>query len=151
MSRDNHARGALGGAASLILSRLEGVRGRASGQWSARCPAHADRAPSLSIRELQDGRVLVHCFSGCSIHSVLSALDLDMSDLFPEKTDFQSGVKRPRLITAGQALELLASEALLVSIVAFDIGLRRKPNLLDIDRVALAYGRIAAIRAEVNI
>jgi hypothetical protein len=74
-----------------------------------------------------------------------------MSDLFPEKTDFQSGVKRPRLITAGQALELLASEALLVSIVAFDIGLRRKLNLLDIDRVALAYGRIAAIRAEVNI
>ena len=28
--------------------------------WTALCPAHDDRAPSLSIRDAEDGRILVH-------------------------------------------------------------------------------------------
>lgn len=40
---------------------------------TARCPAHDDRAPSLSICE-RDGKLLVHCHAGCSQHDVLEAL-----------------------------------------------------------------------------
>ena len=49
------------------------------GRWSGRsgscpCPAHDDRSPSLSVSETRDGRVLVHCFAGCSQADVIAAL-----------------------------------------------------------------------------
>ena len=45
-------------------------------------PAHADRSPSLSICEGHDGRVLVHCFAGCTADQVVSALGLARRHLF---------------------------------------------------------------------
>ena len=48
---------------SQFLDRLEGVRGR-DGKFMARCPAHDDRGPSLSIGEGDRGSVLIHCFAG---------------------------------------------------------------------------------------
>jgi hypothetical protein len=53
-----------------------------TGKWQARCPAHTDRLPSLSIREGQDGRVLLHCFAGCTHTAILGKLGLARSDLF---------------------------------------------------------------------
>ena len=41
--------------------------------WMARCPAHDDREPSLSVRE-SDGKVLVRCHAGCDQRKVISAL-----------------------------------------------------------------------------
>jgi len=38
---------------------------KAGGSWMARCPAHDDREPSLSIRDADDSKVLVHCHAGC--------------------------------------------------------------------------------------
>lgn len=50
------------------------LHGRKSGAgWSCRCPAHDDREPSLSIREV-DGKVLVHCHAGCDQQTVVDAL-----------------------------------------------------------------------------
>jgi putative DNA primase/helicase len=43
--------------------------------WVARCPAHDDRTPSLSIRETHEGRVLLKCFAGCSWADLRDALD----------------------------------------------------------------------------
>jgi hypothetical protein len=62
---------------------LLGARPSGSGKWQARCPAHADTLPSLSIREGQDGRVLVHCFAGCTSTAILAKLGLGIGDLFP--------------------------------------------------------------------
>ena len=53
-----------------------------AGRWKARCPAHNDRSPSLSIRAGDDGRVLVLCRAGCALDSILSALKLARRDLF---------------------------------------------------------------------
>jgi hypothetical protein len=39
--------------------------------FTARCPAHDDRRPSLSVREGADGRVLVWCFAGCPTEDVV--------------------------------------------------------------------------------
>jgi len=60
------------------------VKGRAVGRnrFQARCPAHRDRLPSLSIAEGKDGRVLLHCFAGCTTNAILSALKLGRRDLF---------------------------------------------------------------------
>lgn len=65
---------------------LEAVRARPAGRgrWTGHCPAHEDRTPSLSIALGQDGRILLHCFAGCPVESILSALGLDWKDIFPE-------------------------------------------------------------------
>ena len=53
----------------------QALRGRRTGSsWMARCPAHDDRAPSLSIAESSDGTVLVRCHAGCSQQDVVDAL-----------------------------------------------------------------------------
>jgi len=71
-------------AAERVLGRLAGVRQNAPGRWIARCPSHEDRSPSLSVRELEDGRVLLHDFAGCGVEDVLGALGLTLADLFEE-------------------------------------------------------------------
>ena len=69
-----------------ILVRLQGLRSNRSG-WMARCPAHTDRSPSLSLRE-QDGKILLHCFAGCSTEAVCDALKIRVRDLF-SKADLE--------------------------------------------------------------
>lgn len=51
------------------------LKGRRTGtSWMARCPAHDDSEPSLSIRHSQTGKILVHCFAGCAQDDVIAAL-----------------------------------------------------------------------------
>ena len=72
---------------SILLAALERKTGhkptRSGAGWTARCPAHDDRRPSLSISESADGRVLLHCFAGCRVKAVVKALGFSMSDLTP--------------------------------------------------------------------
>lgn len=63
-----------------LLSRLQLVRPTRGG-WSARCPAHADRSPSLSIG-VSDEKILLHCFAGCSTEAICSALRISIHELF---------------------------------------------------------------------
>ena len=42
--------------------------------WMVRCPAHDDRKPSLSIRDADDGKVLVFCHAGCDQEQVIANL-----------------------------------------------------------------------------
>jgi putative DNA primase/helicase len=55
------------------IARALGGR-RAGTAWMARCPAHADREPSLSINDGDGGRVLVHCHAGCGQQQIIEAL-----------------------------------------------------------------------------
>ena len=71
---------------SDFLSHLKNVS-KCSGGWKACCPAHTDRSPSLSITEGDDGRILIKCHAGCAAQQVVAAMNLTMSDLFPESTD----------------------------------------------------------------
>lgn len=65
-----------------VLDRLP-VSRRVGGQYLARCPVHEDHRPSLAVRELPDGKVLLRCHAGCETRQVLDALDLRWKDLFP--------------------------------------------------------------------
>ncbi len=132
-----------------ILSQLEKVHQRQPGQFSARCPAHADKGPSLSIRETPEGSVLIYCFAGCTVAAVVAAMGLDMTALFPPRE--KSGrepTRTPRLLTAGQALELLESEATLVAMAAGNLQQGVILNQSDLDRLNKASGRIAWLRNE---
>jgi putative DNA primase/helicase len=59
-------------SAEVIAKVLGGSKAGAS--WMARCPAHDDREPSLSITDARCGRVLVRCHAGCDQHDVIAAL-----------------------------------------------------------------------------
>jgi hypothetical protein len=65
-----------------LLPLLSGVKA-SDGRWMARCPAHDDHTPSLSIAEGEDQRVLLHCFGpGCKWDAIARAVGLDPCDLF---------------------------------------------------------------------
>jgi len=59
----------------------EVVRSRGAGHWTARCPSHPDRSPSLSIHEGERG-ILLRCFAGCSLDEICRALNISQRDLF---------------------------------------------------------------------
>ena len=58
--------------AEAIAKALGGRKAGAG--WTARCPAHDDRTPSLSLTDTQDGKVLVRCHAGCEQERVIAAL-----------------------------------------------------------------------------
>ena len=55
------------------IARALGGR-RAGAAWMARCPAHDDREPSLSIADVDNSKVLVRCHAGCEQERVIAAL-----------------------------------------------------------------------------
>jgi hypothetical protein len=64
-----------------LLSRLDGVKSRGTGKWSAQCPAHQDKNPSLSISEGERG-LLLKCWGGCTIQEITGKLGLEIKELF---------------------------------------------------------------------
>jgi hypothetical protein len=65
-----------------VLAKLPGAK-RSGNGWRARCPAHEDEHPSLSVGVGRDGRVLLRCHAGCPLEAILAALGLSAADLFP--------------------------------------------------------------------
>lgn len=135
-----------------ILSRLTKVKGR-NGSYTACCPAHDDRSPSLAIRETADGRILLHCFGGCEAQSVLDALGLDMTDLFPERPrdDYtpaqRKGPERVKFY-ASDLLRVIHFEATVIMVAGHDVAKGRKLSQSDMERVQQAYQRIdSALKA----
>jgi hypothetical protein len=66
-----------------LLAKLRGVHGGGDGRYTALCPAHDDRSPSLGVSVAEDGRVLLRCFAGCETQKVLDSLALTWEDLYP--------------------------------------------------------------------
>ncbi len=90
-----------------VLERLSKVKHRKADQWMACCPAHDDRDPSLSIKEAHDGKVLLHCWSGCTADDIVAAIGLELSDLF-EPSDYtpkRSGPSREAVAAEVRILE----------------------------------------------
>ncbi len=131
-----------------ILAMLTKVKGR-GGNYVACCPAHADRSPSMTIRETQDGKVLLHCFAGCSVQEICAALGIDMADLFPPKVDDRHHpdytVPAKPLATrfiASDLLKVIAFEAQVVLVAANDLHFNRPLSVQDRERLKTAVERI---------
>jgi len=101
-----------------VLSLLNCGRSRGTGRWVARCPAHQDSTPSLSIREIDD-RILLHCFGGCKPEEIVAALGLEMRDLFTDSSISQ----RQRPTSKPQKLDLV-DVAFRLELGAFDRRIR---------------------------
>jgi hypothetical protein len=126
-----------------LLSRLDGVRRVGSNRWVARCPAHDDRNPSLSIRELDDGRILIHDFALCAVDQILAAIGLDIASLFPERLGDRF-VRERRPFPASDVLRCLSTECEIVAIAADNLAHGLALTDADRDRVRLASIRIRA-------
>lgn len=88
--------------AADLLAALEGVRRSGQG-WTARCPAHADKNPSLSVREGERG-LLVKCWAGCELAAICSALGIKTRQLFFDESGGvdRNASKRSQARRAGQ-------------------------------------------------
>ena len=125
-------------AVENLLARLSGIRQTSGSSWVAKCPAHDDKSPSLTVKALPDGRILVHCFAGCGAADVLGAVGLAMTDLFP--APIGHNVKRvAQPFTSMDALRALKYEGAILAISAADLS-DGKP--VDADRICMAVGRI---------
>lgn len=89
----------------LILSLLEAVKKSGHEKWLARCPAHDDHNPSLSIGIGDNGQVLLHCFSGCDFDAIVTALGLEPKDLWPDAGLSPEKLQQARLEARVKALE----------------------------------------------
>lgn len=130
--------------------------GRRSGSgWVARCPAHEDRTPSLSISE-RGGRVLVHCHSGCAQASVIGALR--ERGLWPQPERTQTPEERQAAIEARRRdrIDRPAAEAFADAATALGEELLQTLPVADLDRgpitallraLSTDSGRLAEYRA----
>lgn len=140
--------------AEKFVQRLSKVKGR-NGSWTACCPAHEDKSPSLSVREADDGRVLVHCFGGCDVHTVLGAVGMDMTDLFPERDERldHNQVTKPikPAFYASDLLRIASFECLVVMIAAYDMRRGKKLSESDMNRLQIAQQRIEEVVQYANV
>ena len=136
--------------AEALLSRLDKVKPTGSGRWVACCPAHNDRSPSLSIRELDDGRVLVHCFSGCEVEAVLGAVGLTFDALYPEKLTGNGKPRERRPFPATDILRALLHETLVVALAGYKIARGELLAPVDQERLTVAVERIRATAGMVD-
>jgi hypothetical protein len=117
----------------LLLKRLQGVKKHGE-RYVARCPAHQDKSPSLSLSRGVDGRALVHCYAGCATRDVLAAVGLEMRDLFLDNlSQDQRQQYRRNKLEVERRFERLVIEA------ADNTGELSDP---DIQRLALAQERL---------
>ena len=130
-----------------LLQRLDGVQKSGTG-YRARCPACGGRSRKLSVSEIDNGAVLLHCFAGCGALSVVQAVGLTLADLFPirlaPQTDQErrSALRSARLSQLGAALEVLVVEALIVVIAARQLARWQYLSEEDDQRLAVACDRL---------
>lgn len=131
-------------SAQKIIDRLDGVKPCGPSRWVAKCPAHDDKNPSLSIRETDTGQILIYDFAGCAAADVVAAIGLSLADLFPAPLK-QHGTKPTRpnhWHAAREALRTLHREVLIVAIGAENIAAGASLNAADRSRLLEAAGKI---------
>ena len=134
-----------------LLTHLKGVRRVGDGRWIARCPAHDDRAPSLSVREMADERVLIHCHAQCDPASIVGAVDMTLADLFPPRpiaSDFAPRERRPW--RASDVVRALEHELLVAIVFLGDVARGRPMTPADRDRAVEARQRMLCFLEELR-
>ena len=131
------------------LAQMLHARRTGKGKWTAKCPSHPDKHPSLSIAVGRKG-ILVRCMSnGCDTRIILDALGLTWSDLFTDSEPDRDHLRRLRELEAQQEHErrekrrianLALEKAYVWDTVAFELG-RILANYPDDTRLAVLFHR----------
>jgi hypothetical protein len=114
----------------------------------AKCPAHEDRSASLSVRELDDGRILLNDFGGCETADVLAVVGLRLSDLFSEPLAHHIAPTRDRNHWHAQraAFDSLRGELDVIALASSDLAAGKQPSQIDADRLVSAVARVRDVR-----
>lgn len=126
--------------ADKLLSRLQRVRRTGPGRWIASSPTREDSHPSLAVRELDDGRILIHDFGGDDVTSILAAIGLDIRDLFA--TENRGSSPPRRAFNASDLLHMVATECSVAVVVCADVLRSRTISEDDFDRLLTAAQRL---------
>lgn len=73
----------------LVANKTDFQPIKRGSNYSARCPAHDDHNPSLSISCGNDGKILLNCFGGCSVGDICASLEIEVKDLFQREFKLQ--------------------------------------------------------------
>lgn len=136
-----------------VLVLLEAVRQTGPGKWTAKCPAHDDHHPSLSVAEGTGGRVLLHDFAGCETKAIVRSLGLEMRDLFPTRAGEYGDPAQAPLTTfckkadLDAALDVLSRETTVVALAARVLLDGGELHAKDYEQLLVAAARIAQARA----
>ncbi|GFP18678.1 putative DNA primase/helicase [Candidatus Hakubella thermalkaliphila] len=141
-----------------VLSKIQKVK-KTGGVYTARCPAHQDKNPSLSISASSNGTVLLKCFAGCRVEDIVAALGLEMRDLFPDTKEVSlyplvKGFTPLRPCSEGISLEKLAETKGLRVLQLKSLGCSTiHRNDVPAVRIPYAdqYGEIVAVRFRLSL
>ncbi len=123
--------------AFLVL--LQGVRRAGPDRWTAKCPAHSDEHPSLSISRGEDGRLLARCHAGCSFEAILAAVGWQERDAF---TDRQAPVIRTRVRKPRGAPRSFETDQEALNYLANSLGGQRNGTWVYQDAAAAEVFRV---------
>jgi hypothetical protein len=138
-------------SAAALLARLDRVRQAGPDRWTAECPAHKSKSrASLSIRELDDGRVLVHDHGGCAVHDVLAAVGLEVEVLFPEKPLGDHKPRVPKPYRLRDVVAALKGELHIAWVVLGDVKAGKAITEVDRERAGVALERITMFLREIE-
>jgi hypothetical protein len=126
--------------AEKFLSRVE-HRQTGRGRWQFRVPTRKDRHMSGSVRETDNGLLLVHDFGGDSAVEILAAIDLSLTDLFPSAITDQ-GRPQSRPFAGVEALQGVARDCLIVCAAAAILRENKPLSATDFAAMIAAAGRI---------
>lgn len=129
----------------LFLSLLCGVKKSGAG-FMACCPAHDDRSPSLSVKEGDDGRVLLHCFAGCTFYEVIESLGLSPSDLFIHREGVSSSGHNSIKLPVGKLRPAIELERQILFFIHCDRLKGRAISSIDCERELIALQRITSVK-----
>lgn len=134
-----------------ILNRLEKVRRTGPGKWIACCPAHADKRPSLAVKLTDDDKILLKCWAGCDVESIVSAIGLTLSDLMPEKPQGydRTRARVPRF-NRSEMFDRLLHESIILGLGIRQLLSGKELSPADIESIGKAESLIDELRAEAS-
>ena len=110
------------------MNNFDGVRETGNGQYSCRCPAHEDKSASLGIKEGDGNRILLNCFAGCDVKSILESAGLEWKDILPDNQLYQAEKHK---FNPFAVLKMIRDEVLIIGLASADI--RKGKPLSDKD------------------
>jgi hypothetical protein len=109
-------------------------------EYQCLCPAHNDKTASLSIKNLPDERILIHCFAGCAANDILGAVGLTFDDIVPKRLGDFKPVSKP--FNPYAVLKAISNETLLVALAGLEVANGKTLPQEDKDRLMMAVNRL---------
>lgn len=123
-----------------LIGYFENAHKSGESEYQCLCPAHNDRQASLGLKEMPDGRILIHCFAGCGAVDVLGAVGLTLDAVNPKRIGDFKPVRKA--FNPYSVLKTISNETLLVALAALELS-RGKPLLEnDKNRLMIAAERL---------